>query len=313
MTNIPNIFISQETDPFFNLAVEHYLLENHEHSEPVLFIYRSTPCVVLGRNQNPWLECNVPECQKRNINVCRRISGGGTVYHDLGNTNFCFITPRNQYDPDLHLQIVVNALKDFSINAGITERHDLEFDGAKISGTAFRLTNKSALQHGTLLLNADLNVLRSVLESDDSGINSHAVKSIKSPVRNIQSINTEINHDSVTRSLVQSFRTQAKPERAGEFRFDKNQHMFAGLNQYREKLADWQWIFGHTPPFSQTLTIDEDKNYLYTVKVEKGVIKEVQPESSALQKEQDTFEKIKNKLIGQYFNRSYVKLGRTSS
>ncbi|KAI8849079.1 hypothetical protein BC829DRAFT_472928 [Chytridium lagenaria] len=125
-------------------------------------MYRNDPCVVIGRNQNPWRECNVPLLRKTNIPLIRRRSGGGTVYHDLGNTNYSIHMPRHLFNRDLHAHLVSQALIDLDIPATVNSRHDITVHNKKVSGSAYKVVNARAYHHGTMLIDTEIGELNGV-------------------------------------------------------------------------------------------------------------------------------------------------------
>lgn len=122
-----SVFMSQSTDIYTNLALEDWMYRNMDFSNHhVMMVWRNDPCVVIGRHQNPWLETNVPLLSEREISLARRNSGGGTVYHDRGNLNITFFTPRERYDRKYNLELIKRALfRGFGIKSNINERQDL--------------------------------------------------------------------------------------------------------------------------------------------------------------------------------------------
>jgi len=131
-----SVFISQSTDVFTNLALEHWFYRNYDFSKHhVLLLWRNDPCLVFGRHQNPWLECNVPVAKKWGITLARRNSGGGTVYHDNGNLNLTFFTSHERYNRRYNLSIIVNALfRQWGLKSVISERDDILVNGeSKVS------------------------------------------------------------------------------------------------------------------------------------------------------------------------------------
>ena len=199
------IYISHSLDPYLNLSIEHYLLQKTAADSTVLFLYTNKPCVVIGRNQNPWLEANLglldvvpsraPETEPPNMGnvlLVRRRSGGGTVFHDEGNVNYSVICPTSAFDRDKHAEMVVQALRKLGVEqARVNTRHDIVLDGGatgarndlgetstssrseideptplKISGSAYKLTRLRALHHGTCLLSSpNLNTIALYLHS----------------------------------------------------------------------------------------------------------------------------------------------------
>ncbi len=248
MKLIPHVYISNQLDPVLNLAVEEWLLRQHTGNNLILFIYRNAPSVIFGRNQNPWLE-SYPENLGNGIPLIRRISGGGTVYHDPGNVNFAFIMPRREYAPDRFLRIPQAALSCLGITAELTSRHNLFSGERKISGTAFMLTSQSALQHGTMLLNTDLTKLGGSLRRDGLELQTHAVRSVRSPVVNLSGLDKRLTPSLFMQSLVAAFQ-----EATGYLGAPEELH--PGLLETRGELADypakyrsWEWNYARTPSF----------------------------------------------------------------
>lgn len=182
------ILISPSLNPAFNLAAEEYLFLHS--TENVIFLYVNNSCVVLGSNQVLRNELNQEFCRTENIPVLRRMSGGGTVFHDTGNLNYSFITQGNGRPADMtgaFLQPVVAALSEMGIEATIGRRKDLWLDGKyKISGTASHISRGRELHHGTLLFDADLQKLQKALAADKPDHNLRGTASVPSPVMNIR-------------------------------------------------------------------------------------------------------------------------------
>jgi lipoate-protein ligase A len=193
---------SPYTSAYYNLATEEYLFS--ETQDDILFIYRNEPSVIIGSNQVLYNEVNIDFCKANQINIVRRISGGGAVYHDPGNVNYSFISSKQEDRPVLgshFLRPVVEALHQIGIQATIGQRKDLWLpDGFKISGTASHISRGRELHHGTLLFDTDTDKLRNALTP-------HPVKavgavrgtpSVPSPVKNIRNYLKEINNADIT-------------------------------------------------------------------------------------------------------------------
>jgi len=181
--------ISQSNDPSFNLAAEEYLLRNK--NEDYHFFYINKPSVIVGKHQNALAEINIEYLEKNNISLHRRLSGGGTVYHDEGNLNFCFI--KNGNNSNLvnfkqATQPIVEALNSWNIPARNGERNDLLVNYKKISGNACHVYKRRVMHHGTLLYNSNLDALTSCLKNDPLKFKDKAVKSVRSEVINIKTI-----------------------------------------------------------------------------------------------------------------------------
>ncbi|CAG9581631.1 unnamed protein product [Danaus chrysippus] len=297
-----SVFMSQSTDIYTNLALEDWMYRNMDFSNHhVMMVWRNEPCVVIGRHQNPWLEANVPFLNDKEIPLARRHSGGGTVYHDRGNLNISFFTPRDRHDRKYNLEIIKRALyRDFGIKALINERHDiLVRDKYKISGTAAKLGRTSAYHHCTLLVNANKADLSKALAKREHGIQTKATASTPSPVVNLVDVNNRVTVDNLQIAVGYEFlRTPALHlEDGGENQISKQrgfqfinptEDWFPGLSELKNELQTWEWSFGRTPEFtvSRSFPVPEDllapsKVYSATqeltisMTVEKGLINDV--------------------------------------
>ncbi|KAL7272055.1 hypothetical protein RUND412_005157 [Rhizina undulata] len=202
------IYISATNNPHHNLSLEHYLFKRSPPTTITLFIYTNRPSIILGRNQNPWLEVNIPllttaSSSSSPISILRRRSGGGTVFHDLGNVNYSVMMPTKSFDRDKHAEMVVRALRTQGITgATVNDRHDIvllphvaegtKTPGAtphgtvKISGSAYKLERLRSYHHGTMLLSAQLGNISKYLKSPArSFIKAKGVESVRSPVGNV--------------------------------------------------------------------------------------------------------------------------------
>ena len=176
-------------DPQINLAIEEYILKNLDIDESYLLFYINGPSIIIGRNQNTIEEINTEFVEKNNIKVVRRMSGGGAVYHDLGNLNYSFITKDEgnsiQDNFKKFTKPVINALRKLGANASLIGRNDIEIDGKKVSGTAQYATAGRMYTHGTLLFHSDLDNVNKALKPKKEKIESKGVKSVRARVGNI--------------------------------------------------------------------------------------------------------------------------------
>ncbi|HNX89006.1 MAG TPA: lipoate--protein ligase [Paludibacteraceae bacterium] len=188
------ILFSTSTSPSFNLATEEYLFS--DKSEEYLFLYVNQPSVVIGCNQAVSNEVNMGFCFQNNIQIVRRLSGGGTVYHDEGNLNFCFIHNKRSEQSSLSagfLKPVINVLHSMNIPVEAGKRKDLWLDNFKVSGTASHISRNRELHHGTLLYSSDIHALQKTLTPNKSEVFKKAIRSVSSPVKNIFTYLTENN------------------------------------------------------------------------------------------------------------------------
>ena len=176
-------------DPYFNIAAEEHLLKNFESD--VIMLWRSNPSVVVGKHQNTLAEINLGFVRKNNIPVIRRLSGGGTVFHDPGNINFTFIKQAEKeklVDFKAQTAPVIEFLNNIGVDARFEGKNDLRVNGLKISGNAEHISKNKVLHHGTLLFDANLHNLSESIKSREPHFTSKAVKSVRSTVVNIASL-----------------------------------------------------------------------------------------------------------------------------
>lgn len=247
-----NCYISQVQDPYLNLGIEDWLFRHVLADEPLLLLWQNTPCVVIGRAQNPWLECNVPELQAQNIPIVRRQSGGGTVYHDLDNLNISFLMPRAIYQPDQHIELVQAALTDLGIPTTASQRRDLFINHQsnlyKILGSAFRETRSHAFHHMSLLIDANVEQLWQALTPAITAEHSKGVASVRREVMTLKMAAPHITLPDVKHALQQRF-AQCYGTEPTHIYIDA-QTIPTHAAQYAETIAQWDWIFGKTLPFS---------------------------------------------------------------
>ena len=172
-------------DPYYNLAVEEYIFNNS--SDEVFILWQNEPCVVIGKNQNAYAEVKIDALKEKNIKLARRITGGGAVYHDLGNVNYTFISSeRKDIDFAYFTSPIIQALNELCVKITLSGRNDLEtVNGKKISGNAQRAERGRVLHHGTLLFNSDISMLEGVLNVDKEKLKAKSVRSVSSRVANI--------------------------------------------------------------------------------------------------------------------------------
>lgn len=178
------------TDAYFNIAAEEYLLKNF--SEDIFMVWQNEPSIILGKHQDVWAEVNIDFVRDKHIKVVRRYSGGGAVYHDLGNINVTFIERSNNLDFDKYTNLTLDILSRMGVNAQADKRRGLNIDGLKISGSAQSIHKNRVMYHATLLYSSNLDYLTTSLESNyeqpenNQNIQSKIyVRSVKSPVTNI--------------------------------------------------------------------------------------------------------------------------------
>jgi lipoate-protein ligase A len=241
----PHRFIyNDSTDPCYNLALEEWLMKNC--NEDVFILWQNRPTVVIGRYQNAYAEVNVPYAESNGISVVRRISGGGAVFHDLGNLNFTFIVKDEGKGIDFvrFLTPIKEALASLGIETEISGRNDLLMDGKKISGSAQCRKYGKVLHHGTLLIDVDVQHLSSVLNVKTDKLVSKGISSVRSRVTNIKDVYPSVDVKVIIDALTKKFygRTiELTPREISEV---------ASLAE--EKYASWDYVYGSSKALSKT-------------------------------------------------------------
>ena len=175
----------ETTDPYRNLAIEEYLFLHSE--DDVLILWQNEPTVVIGKNQNAYAEIALDVLRSRGVHVARRITGGGAVYHDLGNVNYSLIaTGQGDLDFAYFTAPMIRALESLGVHAELSGRNDLLVDGKKISGSAQHASGNRVLHHGTLLFDSDLEALAAILKVDEEKLRAKSIRSVRSRVTNIR-------------------------------------------------------------------------------------------------------------------------------
>ena len=180
---------TKSLNPYYNLALEKFFLEySKKEGAFILYFWQNSDTVVIGRNQEAKVECNLDLMKEKNILLLRRETGGGAVFHDKNNLNFSFIVPKNAYNTLKSMEIIKNAIKTLNFEAEISGRNDILINGKKISGNAYYKSKDSVLHHGTILIDTDFKKMESVLTPDISKLQTGCVKSVKSRVLNLKEI-----------------------------------------------------------------------------------------------------------------------------
>lgn len=242
--------LSNSFNPYFNLALEEYIFKTVGMQEDFIILWQNENTIVIGRHQNTIEEINANFVQENNINVVRRITGGGAVYHDLGNLNFSFITgydKNDMIDYKKYTIPVINALKKLGVDAELSGRNDLTIDGKKFSGNAQSMHKGRILHHGTLLFDSNLDIIGKVLNVQLDKIQSKGIKSVRSRVTNIKDYlkeDTDVNgfKELLLKNL---FENNTLEE------YHLSEKDLVSITKLKESQYDtWEWNYGKSPKFN---------------------------------------------------------------
>ena len=238
---------AEGADPYQNLALERHLLETVEPGACILYLWQNQNTVVIGRNQNPWAECRTERLRQEGVRLARRLSGGGAVFHDLGNLNFTFLVQKQDYDVDRQTQVLLRACRDLGLPAERSGRNDLLADGRKFSGNAFYAHEGRCYHHGTLLVDADLEKMGRYLQPSPAKLRSKGVSSVRSRVVNLRELAPDLTVESLSEHLLAAFSAvYGGPVRP----FPADRLDRARLQVLREENAGWEWLWGRKMTFT---------------------------------------------------------------
>lgn len=266
---------NKNTNPYFNLAAEEYVLK--EFQEECFMLWRNEPSIIVGKNQNTLAEINLDYVRQHKIPVVRRLSGGGVVFHDLGNLNFTFIVNEDVSsfsDFRRFTQPIIDVLRKLSINAEFSGRNDITIDGKKISGNAQYYYKNRILHHGTLLFSSSITDLSAALKVRPVKFEDKGVKSVSKRVTNIsEHLKEPITIEQFIDLIMNHIREQTRGSEMYEFTQEDIEKI---EKLVREKYSTWEWNFGTSPDYK----FKNEKKFAggtveVNLNVEKGIIKDI--------------------------------------
>ncbi|MBQ8703829.1 MAG: lipoate--protein ligase [Bacteroidales bacterium] len=275
--------VSDQTNPYWNIAVENYLLSLPESEVITLYLWRNRRTVVIGQNQNPFTECNVDALEADGGYLMRRRTGGGAVYHDDGNINFSFVVPKALYDQTRQFRVLQRAVAAFGLQAEVSGRNDVLVDGRKFSGNAFSKGRYQDLHHGTILIKGNMEDLQRYLKPKPAKLRKHGVSSVQSRVVNLSELNPAITSE----SIVPALRVAFESEYSGNSEYSDFSEIIKRpeVRTLYEEFASDEWRFGRWRTFTAQRSAQFDWGGVelqLTVDQEHSLITDVQIASDAL-------------------------------
>lgn len=289
------LIIGNQYNPHLNLAVESSLLDEGDPEVVIMFLWKNQQTVVYGYNQNPFTECNVELLLAEGGNIARRRTGGGAVYHDLGNLNFSFVANKKHYDVAKQMNVIKTALRYFGLDAKVSGRNDILFEGRKFSGNAFGFYKDRRLHHGTILIKTDGEKLAKYLKVNPAKLQKHGVKSVASRIINLSEV-ADITSDSIIPYLSQAF--EEVYESKAEI-IDFNSLLTAKVLKTRDLFSSDDYLFGKWRNFHAKKSAQFSWGLVeidIKVNEEKGIIESVSIASDGL--EPDLIEDTERILTG---------------
>lgn len=264
-------YISNQFDPYINLATEKFLLDTLPPYSCILFLWQNENTIVIGTNQNPWVECNCALLESDGIKLARRLSGGGAVFHDLGNLNFTFLCSSKDYDLQKQMTVIQKACELSGISAEISGRNDILANGKKFSGNAFYSSKGNSYHHGTILISANLNCLQKYLTPSKIKLEAKGIKSTRSRVINLSELSPKLDCNIMKQNMLYAFNSVYGLDAVPYNDIDQNNVLELSSNY-----SSWNYLYGISMPF--TFTCEEHFNWgnvQLNLNVSKGIIKSI--------------------------------------
>ncbi len=301
---------NQFFNPFQNLAMEEFLVKNY--SENIFMLWQNEATVVVGKHQNALAEINHQFLEENKIKLARRLSGGGTVYHDHGNLNFTFILNGEEgklVDFGKYTNLIVEFLNQAGVPAQSNQRHDITINGLKVSGNAEHIFKNRVLHHGTLLFNSDLERLNKAINPASIKYIDKAVQSVRSKVTNIRPfLNQEMNIRQFKKNLMEFVLYNTSGSQIHKLnKIEWKEVMKLSI----EKYASWEWIYGYSPQYEvRSMMISGIGEINVRLLVKKGIITESEIKNDS--KQQKIMDKINAEIMGLKHNKYllYNKLNK---
>lgn len=299
--NRNRIIIAKDHNPAYNLGLEEYLIDQKDN---ILYLWQNDNTIVIGRNQNPYKECNIGKIEEDNVHLVRRRSGGGAVFHDMGNLNFTIINKKTENNIEENFEMVNRALASLGINSVFNGRNDLTVDDKKISGNAFFDDGEIFCHHGTMLIDVDMTKLSNYLTASKLKLKSKGIDSVKSRVVNLKDIKSEIEVSDIIDVLIEEFKKTYNVSDIEYFSIsdmEKDPEIMEKVNRY----LSWDWVYGESP--ESNMEFEEKFNWGIidtNLMIINGKITNIKIFTDSIIN--DNFDELANELKGEKLKRSLI-------
>ena len=301
------IYIADSTNPYKNLATEKLLFDKLEKDSVILYLWQNKNTVVIGRNQNPWAECNQSAIKEDNVTLARRLSGGGAVYHDMGNLNFTFIYGDENADITKRIAVIKKACELCGTKAEVSGRNDILSGGKKFSGNAFYNSKGKGFHHGTLLIAADMEKMALYLTPPKAKLVSKGVKSVKSRTVNLSELSPSATIENMKVNMIKAF----------EDVYGMTAETIPPLSQEEidalsSEFSNWDYIYGKSVPFN--ISCEEHfpwGHITIQLQSEKGSIKDIKVYTDSM--DWSVSEKTEKALVSCKLRESDIKASLSSA
>lgn len=287
-------------DPYRNLAVEEHLLRTVPEDGCILYLWQNENTVVIGQNQNAWKECRTALLEQEGGKLARRLSGGGAVFHDLGNLNFTFLVPSDCYDLERQLRVIREACAALGVETETSGRNDVLAGGRKFSGNAFYHSQGKSYHHGTLLISADMQKMGRYLNPSRAKLEAKGVASVRARVVNLRELQPDITVPAMRQAMLRAFEHVygARAERIAEEALDED-----FLRAQTARNGSWEWLYGRRVPF----TFSCEQRFPWGIvqlelSVQSGVVTDAACYSDSMQVE--PFGRLSRALVGARFTQN---------
>lgn len=294
-----NIYISETNNPYYNIATEYHLMEKEKRIS--LFLWQNKKCVVVGKNQNIYEQCNFKVLKNYKVLPVRRLSGGGAVYQDLGNLNYTIIATKKYFDEQKIKHLILTSLKRLNIECEFSGRNDLIYKNKKISGQAFYEENNKFIYHGTLLFDVDLNLLSKTLTPSKLKLESKGIKSVTSRVSNLKNYFPNLTIFEIKKAFISTFKDIYNRD-VDVIKI--NELTFPNMDLFK-KLQSKEWLYAEEPEFNIELESKvKNGNIKLLLNIKNSRVENIYIYTDSLKK--INFKEIKNRIIGMWYDEKKI-------